>query len=143
MEHWELVARERVRDTLARYSWAGDAGRAGELALAFTEDGVLQLRGQDAVVGRDSIAGFIGGVAADGQTFGGIVRHNLTNVRFTSIEPTEVHAESYFTVLTDVGLDHHGRYRDTLVPVGDEWLIRHRLVSTDWRVNPGGSARSS
>jgi hypothetical protein len=30
-------------------------------------------------------------------------------------------------------LDHYGRYRDTFVPVGDEWLIRHRYVSTDWR----------
>jgi hypothetical protein len=35
-------------------------------------------------------------------------------------------------VLTDVGLDHYGRYRDLFVPVGDEWLIRHRFVSTDW-----------
>jgi hypothetical protein len=29
---WELVAREQIRDTLARYNWAGDAGRLDELA---------------------------------------------------------------------------------------------------------------
>lgn len=30
------------------------------------------------------------------------------------------------------GLDHIGRYRDTFVPDGDTWLIKHRKVSTDW-----------
>ena len=35
-------------------------------------------------------------------------------------------------VITEIGLDHYGRYRDLFVPVGDEWLIRHRFVSTDW-----------
>jgi hypothetical protein len=42
---------------------------------------------------------------------------------------------SYFTVLTEIGLDHHGRYRDRFVRLDttDLWLIEHRLVSTDWR----------
>ena len=44
---------------------------------------------------------------------------------------------SYFTVFTEVGLDHMGRYRDRLVPVGDRWLIAHRFVSTDWRAPDG------
>jgi hypothetical protein len=43
---------------------------------------------------------------------------------------------SYFTVFTEIGLDHMGRYRDRLVPVGGRWLIAHRFVSTDWRA-PG------
>jgi hypothetical protein len=29
---WELVAREHIRDTLARYNWSGDAGRLDDLA---------------------------------------------------------------------------------------------------------------
>ena len=32
MEFWELVAREHIRDTLARYNWSGDALRLDELA---------------------------------------------------------------------------------------------------------------
>ncbi len=44
----------------------------------------------------------------------------------------EAKVASYFTVFTNVGADHMGRYRDLLVPVGDEWLIAHRFVSTDW-----------
>ena len=142
MEPWELTARERIRDTLARYSWSGDALRLEELVLAFCEDGVLEVRGETPHEGREAIAAFIGGVGAavDERAPAGprIVRHNVTNVRFVMLTPTEARVESYFTVFTEIGLDHHGRYRDRLVPVGDEWLIQHRFVSTDWRV-PGSS----
>jgi hypothetical protein len=62
-----------------------------------------------------------------------IVRHNLTNVRFVDLTPERADVNSYFTVFTEIGLDHYGRYRDVFVPVGDQWLIRHRFVSTDWR----------
>ena len=74
-----------------------------------------------------------------------IVRHNVDNIRFESVSPTEATVASYFTVFTDVGLDHLGRYRDRLVPVGERWLIAHRFVSMDWRA-PGSlfaEARSS
>jgi hypothetical protein len=47
MELWELVARERIRDTLARYNWSGDSLRLDELARSFCEDGELELRGTD------------------------------------------------------------------------------------------------
>ena len=61
-----------------------------------------------------------------------IVRHNVTNIRFESVSPAEATVASYFTVFTEVGPDHLGRYRDRLVPVGDRWLIAHRFVSVDW-----------
>ena len=32
MELWELAARERIRDGLARYNWSGDSLRLDELA---------------------------------------------------------------------------------------------------------------
>lgn len=135
METWELIARERIRDTLARYNWSGDAGKADELAAAFTPDGVLQLRGGATARGRAEIRGLIGGVADAPPVDPGVrrlVRHLLTNTRFTAVSREEVSVSSYFTVVTERGLDHTGRYRDTFVPVGDEWLIAHRLASTDW-----------
>ena len=70
---------------------------------------------------------------ADADGVRRIVRHLLTNTRMVEVAPDRARVESYFTVVTEIGLDHHGRYRDVLVPVGDDWLIRHRLVSTDWR----------
>ncbi len=133
MEPWELSARERIRDGLARYTWSGDSGRLDELVLAFCEDGVLEVRGQVPLEGRDAIGVFVGGVAdAGAERPGGIVRHNVANVRFLELTPESARVASYFTVFTEIGLDHYGRYRDLFVPVGDEWLIRHRFVSTDW-----------
>ena len=138
MELWELVARERIRDTLARYNWSGDGARLDELAQSFCEDGELELRGSEPVRGRAAIIELLGGVVsapkAATQTSGikRIVRHNVTNIRFTDVSPAEARVACYFTVVTEIGLDHYGRYRDVFVPVGDEWLIRHRFVSTDW-----------
>ena len=63
---------------------------------------------------------------------GGSSAHNVTNVRFETVTPSEAVVASYFTVFTEVGPDHMGRYRDRLVPVGDRWLIAHRFVSVDW-----------
>ena len=139
MELWELSARERIRDTLARYNWSGDAMRLPELAESFCEDGELELRGGVPVRGRERhrrVPRWRGRVTERGgpRTSGvrRIVRHNVTNIRFTEMTPQQARVACYFTVFTEIGLDHYGRYRDLFVPVGDEWLIRHRFVSTDW-----------
>ena len=167
MELWELTARERIRDALALYNWSGDAFRLDELALAFCEDGELEIRGQEPLRGRAAIVRFLGGgtdahgdearraALRDAAASSGVkrlVRHSLANIRFVEIARDQARVGSYFTVITEIGLDHCGRYRDTFVPVGDEWLIKHRFVSTDWRapdstmappssVNGGTSAR--
>jgi hypothetical protein len=141
MELWELVARERIRDTLALYTWSGDGLRLDDLASAFCDDAELEVRGQPPIRGREAIVAFMGGVAIDADagaaaTVGEgavrrIVRHNVANVRFLEVAPERARVASYFTVLTEIGLDHFGRYRDTFVPNEDRWLIRHRFVSTD------------
>jgi len=147
MELWELAARERIRDTLARYNWSGDALRLDELAETFCEEGELELRGSEPVRGRAAIVGLLGGVVSAPNTTAQasgvkrIVRHNVTNVRFTDVRPDEARVGCYFTVFTEIGLDHYGRYRDVFVPVGDDWLIRHRFVSTDWSAPDSTMAR--
>lgn len=149
MDLWELTARERIRDTMALYNWSGDALRLDEMATAFCADGVLETRGTDdgPLRGRDAIVRFLTGVGAGADhqaqarhTPGAgtpaprrIVRHVLTNIRFLEVTPEQARVAAYFTVFTEIGLDHYGRYRDVFVPVGDAWLIRHRFVSTDWR----------
>jgi hypothetical protein len=142
MDLWELVARESCRDTLAQYTHAGDRYRLEEFAATFCEDGILEIRGSDPVRGRAAIVAEIGGrvppAAGAAGTTKRIVRHNVTNIRFESLSPTEATVASYFTVFTEIGLDHMGRYRDHLVPVGQRWLIAHRFVSTDWRA-PGST----
>jgi hypothetical protein len=145
MELWELVVRECCRDTLAQYTHAGDRYQLDEFGGAFCEDGVLEIRGQEPLRGRAAIVARFGGasgaqqaqdVAAAARQEGSsrrIVRHTVSNVRFEAVSPAEATVASYFTVFTEIGLDHMGRYRDRLVPVEERWLIAHRFVSTDWR----------
>ena len=146
MDTWELVAREQIRDTLARYNWSGDAGRVEALAQTFCADGVLEVRGMAPVHGRSGIATFLGnvagGVASGVPDVKPVVRHILTNVLFTALAPQRAEVSSYFTVVTHVGLDHFGRYRDVLVPEDDTWLIKHRKVTTDWAAPESVMARS-
>lgn len=132
---WELVAREHIRDTLARYNWSGDAGRLDDLADTFCDDGVLEIRGLEQLNGRIEIVAFLGGVTgkvAASADVKAIVRHNVANLLFDDVAPDRAQISCYFSVVTHIGLDHIGRYRDTLVPDGDTWRIKHRKVSTDW-----------
>lgn len=146
MQNWELVAREQIRDTLARYNWSGDSGRVDDLAATFCADGVLDIRGRSSLHGRTEIARFLNGVTAGVAGNAGadslpVVRHILTNVLFAELSPGQAHVRSYFTVVTSIGLDHFGRYRDVLVPGEGTWLIKRRTVSTDWAAPRSQMAR--
>jgi hypothetical protein len=143
VELWELSAREACRDTLAQYTHSGDRYLLEEFGAAFCQDGVLEIRGSEPITGRPAIIERFGGPTAASEARAAareapagatrhVVRHNVTNVRFESVSPEEAIVSSYFTVFTEVGADHMGRYRDRFVPVGDRWLISHRFVSTDW-----------
>ncbi|MFZ0230597.1 MAG: nuclear transport factor 2 family protein [Mycobacterium sp.] len=145
MQMWELAAREHIRDTLARYNWSGDAGRLDDLAETFCADGVLEIRGFEPLCGRSEIVAFLGtvtGKVAVSADVKPIVRHNVANMLFTELTRDRAQVSSYFAVVTHIGLDHIGRYRDTLVPAGDTWLIKHRKVSTDWAAPDSVMARA-
>ena len=78
---------------------------------------------------------FLGGVTSNVAVSADvkpIVRHNVANVLFNELTRDQAQVSCYFTVVTHIGLDHVGRYRDTFVPDGGIWRIRHRKVSTDW-----------
>lgn len=121
--------------------------RLDELAAAFCDDGTLEVRGSAPVQGRTAIVEFLGGAvaapnaAASASNVKRIVRHNVANIRFGELTPARAEVACYFTVFTEIGLDHYGRYRDVFVPVGGHWLIRHRLVSTDWAAPNSTMAR--
>jgi hypothetical protein len=144
VEIWELGAREQIRDTLARYNWSGDAGRLEQLAETFCADGVLEIRGTEPLHGRSAIVAFLAGVTGNIRAHAEvkpIVRHNVANVMFTEVSPDRAQVSCYFTVFTQIGLDHFGRYRDIFVPDGDGWRIKHRKVSTDWAAPNSAMAR--
>lgn len=131
MEMWELVARECVRDTVARYNHAGDSGRFDDMVACFTADGVLAISGSGEYLGQDALRGFFSGVGPSARPGFTHLRHCVTNLLIDVESPNAATAKSYFQVITDIGLDHWGRYRDVLVPSGDGWRFAHRSVRTD------------
>lgn len=139
MAHWELAARERVRDTYAAYTHAGDTFRLAELAACFAEGGILEVKGSEPMVGRDAIVAMLSTARRDPDPGEQVpqIRHFIANVTFTTITPERISSAAYFQVLTQDGLDHWGRYRDVFVPVCGRWLLAHRLVAVDAAV-PGG-----
>jgi len=133
MEIWEVVAREDIRDTLARYASYADSGRFAELAGLFTEDGVLEIDGREPLQGRAAIERFLGATRSNlsanlAQPY---IRHHVSSVRIEMHGPGEASAWSYFLAVTERGPDHWGRYRDRLVRAGDTWLFSQRRVRPD------------
>ncbi|MGI8757200.1 MAG: nuclear transport factor 2 family protein [Acidimicrobiales bacterium] len=151
MERTDLIAREAIRDLLARYTWAADRGRTTEVAACFTADGALDVGDHGGrLVGPEAIAHDLDDVVArtassaasteaetgtDGRS---PVRHHVTSVAIALDTHAAATVRSYFLVLTRIGLDHWGRYRDQVVETapGDQWLFRERVVIIDGR-SPG------
>jgi hypothetical protein len=131
MEMWELVARECIRHTVARYNHAGDSGRFDDMVACFTDDGVLAISEGGEHQGHEALRGFFSGVGSSARPGFTHLRHCVTNLLIDVESPNAATAKSYFQVITDIGLDHWGRYRDRLVPSGDGWRFVHRSVRTD------------
>ncbi len=136
MDSWEVVARESIRATLARYNAAGDRGQLARLAACFTPDGVLHYTGTDHAVGREQIEAQLAELSARARDSGRskYVHHHVAALDIELTSRTEATVRSYFQVLTERGLDHWGRYDDIVVEYDGRWLLKDRKVSTDGRV---------
>jgi hypothetical protein len=134
VELWELEVRELVRQTLADYNAGTDRNRLEDIAACFAPDGVLKIGARDSMVGRDAI---VAGLSAQvGRFAAGLVplthvRHHVSSTRFGVVTRDRVEASSYFLAVTNIGVDHWGRYRDVLVPIGDRWLFASREATAD------------
>ncbi len=133
MELEELVAREQIRDTIARYNHAGDRGRLDELAACFTEDGILQIRDEAPIEGRAAIRRSLAEVVTRLRDASErpLLRHHVSSVRVELDGSDRARAASYFLAITEVGPDHWGLYLDRFARVGGAWLIAHRRVRVD------------
>lgn len=134
MELWELVAREQIRDLVARYTHCADKGRFAELAELFEVDGILDIGEGRVMHGRDGILGFLGGQKTDLQTKTGasLVRHHVANLRIDVDGAERARGVSYFFVVTDRGPDHWGQYRDVYARGADgQWRFAERRVKLE------------
>jgi hypothetical protein len=170
MEVWELIARESIRDCIARYNANGDTGRFDEMMTVFAPDAVMEVSGK-VIRGHDAIREFFAGVAqrtrepgrAPGSGTGSgagpspveewvargrrpFIRHFTSTTQIDVLSETEARARSYYLVVTVHGLDHWGRYIDEYGVVDGRWVITHRTVTTDaafaggWGAAAGGAS---
>ena len=134
MDSWEIAIRESVRQTLADYTAATDSFDLAALASCFTADGRLEFTGgAGPLVGPGQIeAGLRSQLSQPpSDKRPSYVRHHLSSIRFSRVDAVEVETSSYFVVFTDIGVDHWGRYRDVLKPVGARWLFASRTIRVD------------
>lgn len=147
----ELLAREAIRDTMAKYNVSGDRLKIDDYAACFTEDGIMEAEHKDPAFafryeGREAIRAWqrrwldqtMSGQRVHQATF---ARHHLSTCKIDltasgSSGPDTASVRTYWVAWTDVGADHAGYYLDAFRKVGDEWLIAHRRVREDWRA-PG------
>lgn len=137
MERTDLIARESIRDLIARYTWAGDHGDLEALAECFADDGVLDVGEHGGRwVGRAEIVRQLEAVVArTAGTARGPLRHHVSSVLIDLDLHDEATARSYFLVMGPDGPDHWGRYRDRVVEtmVGGRWVFAERVVRVDGR----------
>lgn len=127
------VARDEIRDLVARYNANGDTGRFAQVRELFANDAVMRIEPDQEYVGIDAIMTIFTGTSSNTAA-----ANSLTHVRhFTSTHQIDFEDDShasgrlYFAVLTDVGLDHWGRYVDRYVRTADGWRFLRRSVSVD------------
>jgi 3-phenylpropionate/cinnamic acid dioxygenase small subunit len=138
----ELIGRECIRQTMARYNMAGDRLRSEDFIAVFTDDAVLETERvpeSDAFrcEGRDAIREWFARwhsrareAAAQRATF---IRHHLSTSQVEFSGPDTARARTYWMAYSDIGPDHCGYYVDVFRKTGEQWLIAHRRVRLDWR----------
>lgn len=125
--------RADVIAVISRYAHLGDLGDSDGLAALFHTDGVLDAAHGVHAEGRSEISDYLALLAERGERGGpSFVRHHVSSVDILDLEVGRALVRSYFLVLTDSGIDHHGRYRDILTMTPDgTWLFAHRSVRLD------------
>jgi ketosteroid isomerase-like protein len=145
VEFWELVARESIRDLVARYNANGDSGRFEQMMKVFADDAVMELIGTDGnsrlFEGVEHISTIFRSTKAKWDVelkpsaAGHHVRHLTATHQIDLVDETHARGRCYFMVLMGHGLDHWGRYIDEYAVDGDRWVITHRRAITDGRID--------
>jgi len=151
MQSWELIARESIRDLVARYNASGDAGRFEETLALFTEDALVEIVSGQSYRGRDEIRSLFTGASAasapaglgESDTKRYFLRHFTATHQIDILDTARAAGRCYYAVLTDAGLDHWGRYVDRYARCGERWLFAARTISMDAAVPGGWGERAS
>ena len=144
MELWELVARESIRDLVARYNANGDSGRFEEMLKVFADDAVMELASPDGSIqryeGLEQVRSIFTNtkamwdVGARDLGTGHHVRHFTATHQIDLVDETHACGRCYFLVLMGHGVDHWGRYIDEYGVRLDRWVITRRRALSDGRI---------
>ena len=137
MELDELIAREAIRDLVARYNAGADGGRFDEVVALFAPDAVMEIP-SETLNGRDEIDGLfrrtrervLGSVEPGQRQY---MRHFTATLQIDVEGPDTARSRCYYQVIMAHGLDHWGRYIDRYRKVDGQWRFEHRKVTTDGR----------
>jgi ketosteroid isomerase-like protein len=137
----ELAAREAVRESIARYAHSVDHGKFDAAAACFAEDGVLDIRDAGRHEGRAAIAELFAGAGRKlaSTSTNAFIRHHVSSISIeVDVTAGRATAMSYFFVLTEIGPDHWGTYRDQLArdDASGNWLFTERKVTVEGRSGP-------
>jgi ketosteroid isomerase-like protein len=133
----ELIAREAIRDLVARYNAGADGGRFDPVVALFASDAVLEIP-SERFEGREEIAGLfrrtqervVGSAAPGGRQH---LRHFTATLQIDVDGPDTARSRCYYQVLMAHGLDHWGRYIDEYRREDGGWVFAHRRVTVDGR----------
>jgi hypothetical protein len=154
MELWELIARESIRDLVARHNANGDSGRFAEMLKVFADDASMELLATDGTVRRydgiDRVATIFtdtkatwdasasnagGGGNGSGSTTRHHIRHFTSTHQIDLIDESHAVGRCYFLVVMPHGVDHWGRYIDEYGLREGRWVIALRRALSDGRVD--------
>jgi len=137
------LAREAIRDLVARYNSNGDSGRFGPLLELFAPDAVMEtgdLGGEfTGYHGFEEITKIFTGAqerirAQPESGSPGYLRHFTATHQIDLVDADHASGRLYFAVLMSHGLDHWGRYIDQYIRLSGQWKFAHRKVYVDGRV---------
>ncbi|KHK89317.1 nuclear transport factor 2 family protein [Novosphingobium malaysiense] len=138
----DLLAREAIRDVMAKYTTSGDRLRIDDFVSCFTADAVMESEHVPEertfrYEGREAIRAWQARwLEGKGDTHGAtFVRHHLSTSKIDLTGKDSARARTYWVAWTDIGPDHAGYYLDTFRKVDGEWLIAHRRVRLDWEAD--------
>jgi hypothetical protein len=141
VEHWELVAREQIRDLVGRYNTCGDSGRLDEMMQLFAADATLELGGRIYRGVPEIRALFDSAVTSTRARPGAHIRHFTATHRIEVTNAVSARGRCYFLVLTENGLDHWGRYVDAYLREHECWYFEKRRVAIDGHTAGGWAER--
>tara|TARA_B100000700_G_scaffold225664_1_gene248965 strand:- start:865 stop:1869 length:1005 start_codon:yes stop_codon:yes gene_type:complete len=144
VEAWEIDAREQIRHLVASYNALGDRGQFEELLTLFAPDATMDIGDGQTYDGTNDIRSIFtttrDSLANESRSeVPRYLQHHAAAPTITIEGPEEALGQSYFTVMTDAGVDHWGRYQDKFRPIQGHWLFASRRVLVDG-TTPGGWA---